>query len=249
MENEIANPIARPRNGLLAMLAQPEFTFVRPHLDVADFAAGEILDTSDRVFFIERGVSSMTLDGEVLGGGVAMIGAEGMLGISHVLGTTALFAYRALAPLKAHQMLAADLHRLMSERPSFREVATKYAGVLLLQVAEQGVCVAKKTLISRVARWILMFADRLECSDLHITHTDIAQALSVRRAGITDSLHVLEGDHGISAKRGMIQVRSREKLIEAAKGSYGMPGAEYHRVFTPCAGYLPVLDEASVRNG
>ena len=54
--------------------------------------------------------------------------------------------------------------------------------------------------------------------------------LGVRRSGVTLALQILEGARVIHAKRGVITLRDRAKLLEIAGGSYGVPEAEYRRL-------------------
>jgi len=55
--------------------------------------------------------------------------------------------------------------------------------------------------------------------------------LGVRRSGVTDHLHMLEGLHAIKATRANIQILDRALLQRIARGSYGAPEAEYERLF------------------
>jgi hypothetical protein len=54
--------------------------------------------------------------------------------------------------------------------------------------------------------------------------------LGVRRSGITDQLHLLEGIGAIRATRGNIQILNRAKLEDIAGGSYGVAEKEYQRL-------------------
>ncbi len=56
------------------------------------------------------------------------------------------------------------------------------------------------------------------------------RSLGVRRPGVTGALHVLEGNRMIKASRGQITVLDRQRLIQAAGGSYGVPEEEYTRL-------------------
>jgi hypothetical protein len=47
----------------------------------------------------------------------------------------------------------------------------------------------------------------------------------VRRAFVTDVLHILEGEGAIRSHRGLIIVRDRAKLEAMAGASYGFPEA------------------------
>jgi hypothetical protein len=58
----------------------------------------------------------------------------------------------------------------------------------------------------------------------------------VRRPGVTEALHVLEGQHLIKGMRGRIVVLDREGLLGKTGGSYGVPEAEYARLIRPATG-------------
>ena len=55
--------------------------------------------------------------------------------------------------------------------------------------------------------------------------------LSVRRPGIKEALQTPEDREVISKKRGQITVLERAKLEAVAGDSYGVPEAEYTRLF------------------
>jgi hypothetical protein len=59
---------------------------------------------------------------------------------------------------------------------------------------------------------------------LHRNHT------CVRCPGITDALHVLEGDKLIRSVRGKVIILDRKGLMLKANGSYGIQEAEYKRL-------------------
>jgi len=63
-----------------------------------------------------------------------------------------------------------------------------------------------------------------------LTHEFLALMLGVRRSGVTDHLHILEGALAIKATRGTIHIRDRAKLLEMAGGCYGTPEREYNRL-------------------
>ena len=76
-----------------------------------------------------------------------------------------------------------------------------------------------------------MCHDRLDGDDLPLVHEFLSMMLGVQRSGVTIAVQTLEATGIIKAQRGHIIVRDRAKLEEAAGGSYGVPEAEYHRLF------------------
>jgi DNA-binding FadR family transcriptional regulator len=55
--------------------------------------------------------------------------------------------------------------------------------------------------------------------------------LGVRRAGVTEALHTLSKQGLIKPSRGEITVLDRQGLELSAGDSYGVPEAEYRRLF------------------
>ena len=54
--------------------------------------------------------------------------------------------------------------------------------------------------------------------------------LAVRRAGVTEAIHVLKKQKLIEAHRGEITVLNRKGLEKVAGNFYGVPEAEYRRL-------------------
>ena len=54
--------------------------------------------------------------------------------------------------------------------------------------------------------------------------------LGVQRTSLTLALQTLEGMGMVRARRGRVEIRSREKLKELANISYGVPEADYDRL-------------------
>jgi len=72
----------------------------------------------------------------------------------------------------------------------------------------------------RLARWLLMAADRSDGNELHLTHEFLAIMLGVRRAGVTIALGFLEGRALIRIGRGKITILDRPALVKLSNGAY-----------------------------
>jgi CRP-like cAMP-binding protein len=101
---------------------------------------------------------------------------------------------------------------------------------MTVQVSYTALANARFTIGERLARWLLMSQDRLRSDDLPLKHAFLALMLGVRRSGVTDALHSIEGIGIIKATRANIRVLDRAGLEQLAGGSYGVPEAEYDRV-------------------
>jgi len=105
----------------------------------------------------------------------------------------------------------------------------RYQQWMTIQVAHTALSHGSFTIAERLARWLLMSQDRTG-STLPLVHEFLAMMLAVRRAGVTEALHILEGEGAIRASRGRIEIRNRDLLIELAQGGYGAPEAAYEHL-------------------
>jgi hypothetical protein len=118
----------------------------------------------------------------------------------------------------------------LDQEPASRDLFLRYVHSCELQLAHSALANARYNVHERLARWLLMCHDRLEGDDLPLTHDFLSLMLGVRRSGVTNEIHIIEGLHAIKATRGSIRVINRAKLEEIAGGCYGIPEREYERL-------------------
>jgi CRP-like cAMP-binding protein len=118
---------------------------------------------------------------------------------------------------------------LLDVEPGFRALVLKYLHAFNIQVSYTALANARFSIYERLSRWLLMCHDRLG-EDLGLTHQFLSIMLGVRRSGITDQLHLLEGIGAIRSTRGNIRILDRSKLEDIAGGSYGVAEREYERL-------------------
>ena len=106
----------------------------------------------------------------------------------------------------------------------------RFVQVFNTQVAATAMSNGDSVIGQRLARWLLMCHDRIDGDELPLTHEFLSIMLAVRRAGVTEALHLLEGAGIIKARRALISILDRERLDEMAGDSYGQPEAEYERL-------------------
>ena len=125
---------------------------------------------------------------------------------------------------------ASLLRGLMEKSPALAAGLMRYAHVFAVQAGHTALANAQGKIEERLARWLLMAHDRLD-DELHLTHEFQSIMLGVRRAGVTTALHQLEKLALISTTRGCVTVLDRHGLEESANGLYGVPEAEFERLF------------------
>jgi CRP-like cAMP-binding protein len=127
--------------------------------------------------------------------------------------------------------LSADaFEQFVQEHPPALDLFLRYVKSCELQLAHSALANARYNMPERLARWLLMCHDRLQQPDLPLTHEFLSLMLGVRRPGVTDQLHIIEGRGMIKATRGNVRILDRSKLEDLAGGCYGVPEREYERL-------------------
>lgn len=162
---------------------------------------------------------------------VGVIGREGMTAMAVVMGNhrSPNDAYVQIAGT-AFRSPAQRVRQAIEESRSFRQLVQRYMHVFTIQVAQTALANGRAKIEERLARWLVMAHDRIDDNDITLTHEFIATMLGVRRPGITDAIHELEGKNLIRSTRGAIRVIDREGLRAIAGAAYGVTEAEYVRL-------------------
>lgn len=162
---------------------------------------------------------------------VTMVGCEGMLGISLILGVKeAPLCALVQGAGTALRMEAVHFKKLLSDSPGFHQRLKRYVYVMLNQSLQSVACNHFHQVEARLARWLLMTQDRAGTAQLRLTHEFLAMMLGVRRAGITLAAIALQKRGLISYHRGDVRVIDRSGLIEASCSCYITNRALYARV-------------------
>ena len=163
---------------------------------------------------------------------MGLIGTEGMLGVTLVLGVVA-------APLRsvvqgegsALRLSAVDLRAELRRSPSLGKVLNRYLYVLMAQLNQTAACTRFHEIDARLSRWLLMTHDRAHADHFHLTHQFLADMLGVQRSAVTIAAGRLQDGGLIHYTRGEITVLDRRGLEATACECYAAVIKDYAQIF------------------
>lgn len=231
--DELGLPAGSFANHLLQRLPSPTIEALRPHMSLVPLVPHRALVTADtatkRVYFPESGILSLVLGPRTAPVEVAHVGSEGVAGAWTLLDPLSPFDVIVHSPGFAIGIDVGRFLEVVAPSTAARDLLSTFQHVLSIQIACGAVANASDKLEARLARWLLMCADRIG-PRLSVVHEFASLMLNVRRAGVTTAIHVLEGEHTIRAARSNIEIIDREKLKSLASSVYGVPERAYERL-------------------
>jgi CRP-like cAMP-binding protein len=227
---------AAPGNRLLKALPAAEYARIAPHLSAVRVEAGQVLyepgERPKHVYFPETAVLSMVVvmsDGSTVT--TAIVGNEGMVGLSALLGTASMTT-RCLAQLAgtAQCMSVAAFGRAAAESPRLESLLRRYTQAFINQVSQVAACNLRHGVRQRCAAVLLLMQDRAVGADTFpVTHEDIAVTLGVRREAVTMAARELQEAGLIRYSRGRVAILDRRGLERAACECYDIITASHER--------------------
>lgn len=212
-------------NRLLGKLATEEYELLAPHLETVSLSLSEVLfrpeDNIRYVYFPTTAIISLLTDLEDGGGmEVGLVGREGMVGISAILGGSETKVATVQAEGGAVRLEAGKLREEFSKGGVLQNSLLRYTHALMTQISQSVVCNARHPVEGRLARWLLMYHDRLGRDEFEMTHEFMAHMLGVRRSGVSEVAQKLQEMGFIDYHHGHIKILDRKGLEDFACECY-----------------------------
>ena len=215
-------------NRLLASLAAAPWSRWAPLLEPVKLPLGAVLSESGRtpvhVYFPTTAIVSLlylTRDGG--SSEIAVVGKEGMVGISTFMGGNAMPSQAVVQSAGwAYRLRAQAVKDEVDRAGPVLMMLLQYTQTLMAQVAQTAACNRYHSIEQLLCRRLLLGLDRLPSLALLMTQELLANLLGVRREGITAAALRLQEAGVIRYSRGRIDVLDRQLLQErAAAGESG----------------------------
>jgi CRP-like cAMP-binding protein len=226
------------KNHLLASLPPADYARMLSGFEHVELRYGEVLyepgDPMNAVYFPGNClVSLLTLVEGHRALEVGLVGREGMIGARLALGA-ATSTVRALVQGTGTAMRMSSPRFLREFRrcPALQRALFQFTDTLMIQISQTAACNRFHMVEARLARWLLMTAERMASAEFHLTHEFLADMLGVRREGVTVAASTLQRRNLISYRRGDITILDT-------------PGLEA----TSCSCYRYVQSQGAARAG
>ena len=203
-------------------------------IELVEFQLGQVVfDVGDPIrhlYFPSTANISMThllVEGESIE--VAMIGAEGVLGMSALMGDTKS-SVRSLV-LKAggaYRVPTSWMQREFEHSSSVMQIMLRFSQTLMMQISQIAACNCHHSLEQRLSRWLMLYADRVKDKHSMCTQELIAQTLGVRRERLAKVASGLKKQGLIDYSRGAISMLNKEALKKSTCECYGTIKKGYH---------------------
>lgn len=179
-------------------------------------------DPIDRLYFLEEGMASMTTtfqDGSQVE--VGMFGYESVIGVSALMGARKSLN-RVYTQIAGHGYAChvEDARREFLLGGKFQSLALRYVQAQLVQAMQSAGCNAKHNFEQRLARWLLICADRAHIDRFKISHEFLADMLGGRRPTISTTAGILKRKGLIQYTRGELRILDFPGLKKASCECY-----------------------------
>lgn len=214
------------KNTILSRLA--EEAIVRLHLTPVTFEVGHEIEfpgsTIDHLFFVEEGMASMTTtfqDGSQVE--VGMFGYESVIGVSALMGSRRSLnrVYTQVAG-SGFQAPVEAARQEFRRGELFQTLALRYVQAQLLQTMQSAGCNARHHIEQRLARWLVITADRVHTNTFKMSQEFLADMVGNTRTSVSRAAVALKEEGLIDYSRGLVRILNRPGLEQRSCECYAI---------------------------
>ena len=192
----------------------------RLHLVPVLFKTGQKIEQPGKpirsLYFLDSGMASMTI---VFPSGpeveVGMFGYEAVIGVAALMGSVQSLnhVYTQIAGT-GYRCTYADALREFERFGTFHDLCLRYVQAQLVQSSQSAACAATHKYEQRLARWLLISADRANVEHFKMSQEFLSHMLGSTRSTVSVVAGTLKKEKLIDYKRGRISILDRRGLEE-----------------------------------
>ena len=210
--------VAESTNAILAGLEPAESGLLQGVSQVVPLERGALIaeagEAAPYVYFPTQGVLSLV--GTTMAGGtveLAVVGNEGVASVSAILGRNWL-PFRVVTQVPGHAVRVPTevVAQLVGDCGHLHNRLLDYTHAVIAQVAQSAVCNRFHNAKQRLARWLMMTADRADTRALPLTHEFISYMVGGPRSAVTEAAAELRESGAIDYRRGLITITDPARL-------------------------------------
>ncbi len=215
-------------NEILLDLPRNERDLVSPKLELLRLGLRHVLhepgDTLKSAYFCNSGLISILSvfpDGKSVE--VGLVGKEGFVGLPLVAGFRSATT-RAVVQIEGtvFRIDGDALAIVLRQCPTLERRLQQFAQIMTMQVTQIAACNRLHEVEQRLARWLLMSADRIASNSVPLTQELLAQMLGTRRSSVTVAAGILQKAGLIAYTRGDVRITDKTGLKEASCECYAI---------------------------
>jgi len=213
-------------NRLLLSLSDAAFNLFERQLEHATVPTGTVLKDGEqfpeRSWFPDSGVVSLVVTTERgASAQVGLVGNEGMTNASFAVGLRRTLLTEVVQhPVTGWNIDFNALQKLLQSSTEIQRVLSRYLMVQTTHIAQIAACNRLHTAEERMARWLLMTADRAKSNFVIATQDWLTSLLGVARQSVSRVARSLQRERAIRYRRSRIEILDRGRLERAACECY-----------------------------
>lgn len=214
------------QNTILAALPEADYQRLLPHLTLVPMPLGWIMSKSgDDMLYVhfptDGIVSLITRLDDGFSSEMALVGNEGMVGISIFMGGDTMTSSASVQNAGyAYRLDRASMKREFELGGKLQKLSLLYIQALIAQTSQTAICNQHHTVEQQLIRWLLMSTDCLQDNDITVTHDLLSTLLGTRRETVTLAVGDLQKKGLLTIRRGHIKVIDRPKLEDQSCECY-----------------------------
>jgi CRP-like cAMP-binding protein len=135
-------------------------------------------------------------------------------------------------PGDAWKMKAETLRQEFRKNGNFQGAILRYMNASLAQISQTALCNRLHTVEERLARWLLLCADRMNGHHITLTHEMLGKMLGTRRSTVSLAAATLQNTGILNYNRGRIMISDLEGLQKISCTCYETVRLRFEKLYS-----------------